>query len=63
MTAIKQTSVCPSGVPFLEVLEFEVNGERVQKCPSGVPFLEVLESNDRLNVARSALAECHSLRC
>ena len=33
----------PSGVPFLEVLEFECSGGWPEACPSGVPFLEVLE--------------------
>ena len=37
--------VCPSGVPFLEVLEYEIAENYSEGSPSGVPFLEVLESS------------------
>ena len=40
--------VSPSGVPFLEVLEFS-SSNRLYPRPSRVPFLEMLESSYRTN--------------
>ena len=33
----------PSGVPFIEMLEYKRRKNADGKCPSGVPFIEMLE--------------------
>ena len=43
MKAVKQVSVCPSGVPFTEMLECLVVSASRLDGPSGVPFTEMLE--------------------
>ena len=35
--------VSPSGVPFIEMLEYKAQSKHDGYCPSGVPFIEMLE--------------------
>ena len=37
--------LCPSGVPFIEMLEFKTKTGIEHDGPSGVPFIEMLESD------------------
>ena len=55
--------VGPSGVPFIEMLEYDGNEYSLLGRPSGVPFIEMLELSNSMSVSPRALAECHSLRC
>ena len=43
MAKIHSVFESPSGVPFIEMLEFLVMVYVVNRSPSGVPFIEMLE--------------------